>query len=343
MVNRFGYSIGEATTALSLEGYYVWDCSVIKAEGKYHMFSSRWKEEFGFGWNWLFNSEIIHSVADNPQGPYQFARVVLPSRGKKFFDGMNTHNTCVNYYNGKFYLYYMGTTYNGDVTNVSPVERVALEIWNRKRIGLAISDNIYGKFMRSDKPILEPRDCSNWDCTATTNPSVAILPNGKTYMIYKSRASVGSPLQLGIAVADKPNGVYRRLIDEPILNFGNDDFHIEDPFLWYDEKRKVFCLIAKDDSKNDSKGITGEWGSGFYAESKDCIDFEIAENPTVYTRRIKWQDGKESMQGNLERPSLLFDEKGNPTHVFFASGSGKEPYTFNERTYIICCPLKGDN
>ena len=106
MKNDFGYKAGKAVKALQLDGYYVWDCSVIKSGGKYHMFSSRWKEEWGFGWNWVYNSEIAHFVSDKPVGPYTFLRVVLPRRGREYFDGMNTHNTCVRYWNGKYYLYY---------------------------------------------------------------------------------------------------------------------------------------------------------------------------------------------------------------------------------------------
>ncbi|MBQ8640932.1 MAG: hypothetical protein IJ480_01835 [Clostridia bacterium] len=73
----------------------------------------------------------------------------------------------------------------------------ALETWNRKRIGIGVADSVDGIFVRHDTPLLEPRDCSFWDCTITTNPSVAILPDGTTYMIYKSRQSIGKPLQLG--------------------------------------------------------------------------------------------------------------------------------------------------
>jgi hypothetical protein len=197
-----------------------------------------------------------------------------------------------------------------------PTSEYCNETWNNKRIGLAVADDIYGEFVRKDKPILEPRDCSYWDCTITTNPMVTIMPNGKTYMIYKSRRAFAKPLQLGIAVADSPDGEFKRISDNPIFGFESDDFHIEDPYIWYDFKRKKFCLIAKDDVKNGSCGVTGEWGSGFYAESDDCIDFEIPENPTVYTRTVTWADGRKTIQPNLERPSLLLDENGEPTHIF---------------------------
>ncbi len=341
MKNDFGYKAGKTVKALELDGYYVWDCSVIKSGGKYHMFSSRWKEEYGFGWNWLFNSEIIHSVSDTPEGPYEFKNVVLPRRGRQYFDGINTHNTCIKEYNGKFYLYYMGTTYGGDIPTTPYVkENYCDEAWNKKRIGLAVADDINGEFVRRDTPILEPRDCSKWDCTVTTNPSVAIMPDGKTYMIYKSRCAYAKPLKLGIAVADKPDGEFRRLTDNPILDFKDEDKHIEDPFLWYDEKKKKFCLITKDDVKNGSFGVTGEWGAGFYAESDDCMDFEIGEDPKVYSRNVTWADGSKTLQCNLERPSLLFDENGEPTHIFCASGTGANPYAFEGRTYIVCIKLE---
>lgn len=179
------------------------------------MFSSRWRKEMGFGWNWCFNSEVI------------------------------------------LYLYYMGTTYGGDIPQKAEeiLEEYGLGTWNRKRIGLAVADDINDEFVRRDTPLLEQRDCTHWDCMITTNPSVAVLPDGK----------------------------FGRLSDETILQFEKEDFHIEDPFFWYDVKRKKFCLIAKDDSKNGSAGITGEWGSGFYAESRPTFSVrpDMASIPMI--------------------------------------------------------------
>lgn len=340
MVKEFAYKTGETSIAFEMEGYYVWDSSVIKVGKQYHLFCSRWKEEYGFGWNWVFNSEIVHCVADQAEGPYVFQNVVLPRRGRQYFDGMNTHNTCIKQHNGKFYLYYMGTTYGGEIPGVKAASmEYSLETWNRKRIGLAVADDVNGEFVRRDTPLLEPRDCSHWDCTITTNPSVIIQPSGKTYMIYKSRSGVGSPLQLGIAVADSPEGPFERLMEDPILNFDDPDKHIEDPFIWYDEARNKFCLIAKDDCKNGSYGLTGEWGAGFYAESDDCIHFEVAQSPKVYSRTVRWADGSVTTQRNMERPSLLMNEDGEPTHIFCASKNGAS-YAFEGRTFVVCMKLE---
>ncbi|MDY2901691.1 MAG: hypothetical protein SOT09_06715 [Candidatus Borkfalkiaceae bacterium] len=65
--------------------------------------------------------------------------------------------------------------------------------------------------------------------------------------------------------ADSPGGKFERLTENPILEFEDTNKHMEDPFLWYDESRKKFCMLAKDDSKNGDCGITGEWSAGFYA------------------------------------------------------------------------------
>lgn len=342
-MGKFPYQAKNAIIAFEMEDYYIWDCSVIETGGEYHLFCSRWKKEYGFGWNWVYNSEIIQCVSDRPEGPYHFLRVVLPRRGRQYFDGMNTHNTCIREFGGKYYLYYMGTTYGGTIPQreeASPERN--LEVWNRKRIGVAVADSIYGEFVRQDEPLLSPRDCSHWDCTVTTNPSVAILPSGKTYMVYKSRCGVGEPLMLGIAVADKPDGPFQRLSDNPILQFEDTNLHVEDPFLWYDQKRELFCLIAKDDSKNGSFGITGEWGSGFYAESKDCLHFTVPDAAKVYSRKVIWKDGTQTRQGNMERPWLLFDEKQVPRYLFCASGAGENPYSFQGRTFVVAMEMQSN-
>lgn len=156
-------------------------------------------------------------------------------------------------------------------------------------------------------------------------------------MIYKSREYFASTLQLGIARAPRPEGPYERLQDDPIFQFENKDFHVEDPFLWYADGK--FHLLLKDDFKNDCGGLTGEWGAGVYATSKDCLDWHIHEQPKAYSRTIQWDDGTVTEQCNLERPFLLFQD-GKPTHLFLATGSGKKAWEFTD-TWNMVIPLKG--
>ncbi|MHA6484921.1 glycoside hydrolase family protein [Paenibacillus sp. strain BS8-2] len=324
-----------------MEGYYVWCGSVVRGEdGNYHMFASRWREELGFHPHWLFNSEIVRAVSETPEGPYQFAEVVLPRRERHFFDALNQHNPQIYYWNNTYYLFYMGTTYGGPIpeaNNQVPSERAA-EVWNRKRIGLATATSVFGPWTRRESPLLEPREPGNWDCTNTTNPSAAILPDGTTYLIYKSREYYGSTLRLGVARAPRPEGPYERLRAEPIFQFENADYHVEDPFLWYEGGK--FHLLIKDDFKNDCGGLTGEWGAGVYATSEDCLEWVIHPEPKAYSRTVRWNDGKETVQCNMERPFLLFQE-GQPTHLFTATGSGDAPWQFTA-TWNMVIPLKKD-
>lgn len=324
-----------------MDDYYIWCGSVVHApeDGKYYMFASRWPKSYGFGWNWLFRSEVVRAVSDTPEGPFTFDGVVLPDRGAKYFDGKNTHNPMIRYHNGTYYLYYMGCTYYGEPPKDGDHRQgvFAEEVWNRKRIGLATSKSVKGPFVRRDEPILLPRDCSHWDCTITTNPAVAILPCGTTYMLYKSRSFVGAKLQIGVAVAPSPDGPFTRLSDTPIFESADPGFSVEDPYLWYADG--YFHILIKDDFRQGSKGATGVWGSGFYARSSDCLNWELPENPLVYTRKVLFDDGVERNMPNAERPFVLVDEAGKPICLYLATGDGDSPYALN-RSYSIAIPIK---
>jgi hypothetical protein len=50
------------------------------------MFASRWSKQLHFGC-WVTNLEIIRAMSGTPAGSYVFEEVVLPARGKGYFDG----------------------------------------------------------------------------------------------------------------------------------------------------------------------------------------------------------------------------------------------------------------
>ncbi|MFI3168899.1 MAG: glycoside hydrolase family protein [Faecalibacterium sp.] len=322
-----------------MPGYHIWCGSPIADEdGTYHLFAAGWDARYGFDFNWLLRGKLIHAISNTPEGPYEFHSFVLGERDHKYFDARNQLCPYIMKYKDTYYLYYYGTTYGGDapVSDGKLSRGRFVEIWNKKRIGLATSKSLYGPWERRDTPLLEPRDERYWDCTITTNPSVALLPDGKCYMIYKSRRNSDSPLQLGIAVADQPEGPFRRLTDDPIFQFENPKWWVEDPCLWYQDGK--FHLLMKDDVRDDSGGITGEWGCGVYAQSDDCIHWEIAEHPKGYSRTLHWDDGSTTTQCHLERPCFLFQD-GKPTHLFAATGTGSVPWEFEGETWNVCMPL----
>ena len=56
--------------------------------------------------------------------------------------------------------------------------------------------------------------------------------------------------------------------------------------------------------------------------------------------KVRWDDGTTIIQGCLERPQLLFDESGQPTHLFVATGDGPGGFDKCTETWNMVIPLK---
>ncbi len=172
-----------------MDDNWIWGSSVIKGEdGRYHMFASRWSKKGGFG-NWVTNSEVVRAVSNTPAGPYVFQKVVLPVRGKEYFDGLVTHNPQIVKYNDKYLLYYFLTTYNfpvPDIRNPTVNKDKFREAWMNKRIGMAVSDSVNGPWKRMDNPVIEPHP-GKWNASITSNPAPVVNPvSEEILLMYKS-------------------------------------------------------------------------------------------------------------------------------------------------------------
>src|SRR5215217_7444136 len=87
-----------------MDGYWIWCPSIIRDDqGLYHMFASRWPDWLPMHPGWLTNSEVVRATATRPEGPYQFAEVVLPAREPEYWDGRSTHNPTVRFHAGRYY------------------------------------------------------------------------------------------------------------------------------------------------------------------------------------------------------------------------------------------------
>lgn len=321
-----------------MEDYWVWCGSPIKAreDGRYHLFASRWPRSLNFSGHWITNSQIVRASSDTPEGPYRFDGVVLPWRHRKYFDALSTHCPAITEFQGTYYLFYTGITYDFDIPvperqiwegKYAEHEELYRLAWLNKRVGLATSQSIFGPWRRPEKPLIEPRSDS-WDAQITSNPTAAIREDGRTVLIYKSRRAWDAPFQLGVATAPHPSGPYARASADPI--FPSD---VEDPFIWWQEER--YHLLMKD----FGGAVGGEEGAGAYATSEDGIHWELVKGARPYSRTICWGDGSNSTHGNVERVSLLC-EGGRPTHLFAAISNGSLPHWQSESTRNICIPLE---
>lgn len=340
--NELFHHLGQAprTPAFESEGYWVWGSSVVKGEdGKYHMFVSRFPKSLPFHPGWMIASEIVHATSDTPEGPYKFSDIALPARGAQYWDGRSTHNPRILKYKNKYYLIYMGSTH--PFANPTYEQLTLDSPWctigrSNKRIGLAVADSPYGPWKRFDEPILKTKP-NTFYSFLVSNPSPIIQEDGSVMMIFKGRTYIGdnkfSDMALGMAYAPSIEGPYKVLNDDQPIFQVNGQGEAEDPFLWKDNKE--YHAIFKD---HVSK-FTGEQGGGVMAHSKDGIRWTVDKDPKAYSRTVEWEDGKVEMQGQLERPFLLF-ENGKATYAFFATMNGPGGFENATKSWNMVIPIK---
>ena len=308
----------------------IWCGSAVRGDdGRYHLFYSRWPRQLGHR-AWVTHSEVARAVASQPTGPYRHVAVVLPARGGDFWDGSCTHNPAILRVGKKFCLYYMGN--HGDGLVQQPLN------WthrNNQRIGVALADSPAGPWTRFDRPVVDvSADADAPDALMTSNPAACVRPDGGVLMVYKAvgkktKLPFGGPVVHLVATSEKPEGPFTKKL-APIFTRAGEHFAAEDPFIWHDGGR--YRAVVK-----DNNGIfTGHGYSLAQFESRDGFDWRPAQHPFVTTPEIVWTDGRRKKLNALERPQLVFDERGVPI-VLLCAGA----YTADrERSFNVAIPLR---
>ena len=322
------------------EDYYIWGGSMVRdAEGKCHLFYSRWPRETGFA-AWVTHSEIAHAVSDHPTGPYNHVDVALPVRGAKFWDGLCTHNPTVHAFEGKYYLYYMGNT--GDGKNVRGLN------WthrNNQRIGVAVADHPNGPWERFEQPLIDVgADADAHDALMASNPSICRRSDGTYVLVYKCVGKKqpmpsGGPVVHMVATSQSPIGPFVKYPD-PVFTIPGSKFPAEDPYIWA-QNGKLWAIVK------DMRGaFTGTAHALALFQSKDGISWELAKHQLVTTSRVNWQQGGVETLGRLERPQLWI-ENGIPAVLFCAAKKGDETFNVhiplrevNDQAGMPNCPVK---
>ena len=312
------------------DAWFIWGGSLVKSvdDGKYHMYYSRWPKELGMS-AWVTHSEIAHAVSDSPFGPFEFKDVALPFRGRGFWDGAVTHNPTIHFFNGKYYLYYMGTT--GDID----AENQYWEHRNKQQIGVAVAENPDGPWKRFDTPLIGvSADSTAHDALMVSNPSVTQMPDGKYLMVYKAAAKklpmpLSGPVVHLTAVADNPDGPFVKQM-HPVFTAEDAEFPAEDPYVWF--AGNGYYAIVK-----DMHGAFTDAGRSlvlFY--SANGMDWKLAEHPLVSVLEINWENEPVQKVMALERPQLYI-ENGKPVALLCAVNETRD-HSFN-----VQIPLKSTN
>ncbi len=295
--------------AIEDPGYHVWGSSPIYGEdGKVHIFAARWPDSINVVPGWKTHSEIAHYVADQPEGPFKFSDLVLAPTGKRTWDKMGIHNPCIKKTKDNYVL----TFISNDGIEHMP---------GNQRIGMAVSKSLYGPWKKvgRDGMILQPpANPDYWNYNpgnGVNNPAFLPHPQGGYFLYYKTEHKGVSTM--GLAIAENLEGPYVQL-PVPITN---NESIIEDSYAFSCNDK--FYLMT-----TDNHGMI-ERGGGLLWSSDDGINFG---SPQKAFHLIKEYLSKKKLpannkfhyggtRGKFERPQLLLDKNGCPTHLYAPSGT----------------------
>ncbi|MBJ6367400.1 glycoside hydrolase family protein [Snuella sedimenti] len=348
---------------------FVWGGSVVKGnDGKYHMLYSTW--ECGdslpaFSNSWVLHSKIAYAVSDFPDRDFNFQKIVLKGRAlmgdSLAWDAQMVHNPHLKKFNGKYYLYYIGSKDPGIQPEGSPGSQLSKRdrVQQNQKIGLIVFDNfeqlLAGNFKRSNTPLLAPRTrvkpnniinpspegtVTKPDNIIVVNPSVVQRPSDGKYLLY-FKGNIYSPSWRGVhgvALSDSPTGPFTPL-DSYVFDIKMDDGSIasaEDPFVWYHETHEKFYVVFKDFSGR----ITDNQPGLAILESNDGIIWVKPSNSFFMKKEIILKNGDTLKVNRLERPQLLIETDGSPSTLYCASALTNVNKRKDGSSFNVHIPLK---
>lgn len=278
----------EKGTGFKMDGYYVWDGSVLKVGDRYHLFASRWRKGTTFSFGYLRFSEIIRASSKTPEGPYTFQEVVISQQGPGRWDSDMVHNPVIYQVGGKFVLFYIGTAH----------------FQMQRQIGIATANSIEGPWQRRDKPLDLGIN------TDANNPSAFFEADGSIKLVWRDRN-----LRARISVASSYEGPYA-VANDNVFPWAR----IED-FFFFKQGKEYFILLEDNEGK-----ITGRTKWGTILRSPDGIhNWEVLSPAVAYDHSIKWADGSIFQAQRRERPWLLIED-GKAHWLFTAVWDGKDSW-----------------
>lgn len=278
------------SAVFKMEGYFLWDPSLIEVDGTYHLFMSRWPLEKGFsGW---MASNIIRATSKSLYGPYTFQEEVLSPVNHPWATKGICNSKIVKIGN-QYLLYYLG-----------------IPKW---QCGFAFSDKIEGPWKSITEPVIP-----------TNNPALMQKEDGKIYVVGKYRDGVVKDgkwdVYMNAFEADCIMGPYRKIGGETSRLPRN--FELEDPTLWWaNNQYNVICT--------DYEGkVSGLSKSVLMYTSKDGVNYKLYSNVPIWkkTEGLPMENGKVISIELVERPEVYINEQGEIQSLLVSIKEGEESY-----------------
>jgi hypothetical protein len=348
---------------------FVWGGSVIKGDdGKYHMLYGTW--EYGdtfpvFSNAWVLHSKIAYAVSEYPDRDFIIQKIVLQGRAldgdPTAWDAQMVSNPHLKEFNGKYYLYYIGSVDPGIQPLGSEGEKVNKRnrVQQNQKIGViefdSFEDLTTGKFNRPETPILSPRTRVKPDNVVdpspegtkpkpdniiVVNPLVVRRPSDGKYLLY-FKGNFYDPHWRGIhgvAISDSPTGPFTatdHFVFDIVLENGKIA-SAEDPYVWFHNKHERFYVVFKDFSGNITEGKPGL----AILESLDGINWTKPDDSFFMKKEVLLNTGDTIKVNRLERPQLLIDDNGNPRVLYSACSLIDINPTREGSSFNVHIPLK---
>lgn len=180
--------------------YYVWYSRTTIVNHGYP--ATVWYATSKDGYDW---TEQKQAIARGPQGSFDEHGVFTPSVFK---------------FNNKYYLSYTAVPepfYNGAHLGHKTVTKTA--------IGLAVADSPDGPWNKvPENPIFKPTEDPELFDSLRVDDTCFVIKDNKIFMYYKGRQIDHTPgeTKMGLAIAEKPEGPYVRVTDQPIVKGGHE-------------------------------------------------------------------------------------------------------------------------
>jgi len=173
------------------------------------------------------------------------------------------------------------------------------------------------------------------------NPSPLIdQTTGEVRVLYRTDSTGGESASagydvasmIGQAQASSWKGPYSPMtaFDGPVSSPQYPYEENEDPFIW--KNHRGYHGLFHACTWTDSRGVNwpvSEW-AGRYAHSQDGLTWTFSPVP-AYNGTIAWKNGTTSILSRMERPYLIFDQKGNPINLF----NGVQRYDWDQYTFNL--------
>jgi len=275
------------------ESLHSWGGSVIETPSdplwRFHLYAAAFVE--GCGLNaWVSNSQVIHGVSNEAQGPYTFESVALP---------VWHHNpAALLHSDGTFLLYSIGMLPEEKVVNCSRAEPArGRHTHGEELMQLHSAESPYGPWTLVSANIFNG-----------TNPAPAELPDGS--MLVGSHGT-------DFVVSSAPH--WRGPYAEPVALFAPEGVvKIEDPFLWFDAaaQRWRVLLHQYNGTSPHPQGPVGGVASSNNASWTSEWTLQRYDKP-VYNLTVGFADGSAVSYSRRERPKLLLNKTTGAPAVLF--------------------------